>query len=103
MTAATIEGVKSIPSIPGRDEQYLSVNLALVPLPEVVKVAEDLGFDTELVQITYPIGGSEIHALLWSGSTNESPNDLNQRIDALADRIPTKAIRLVRGTWSKAA
>ncbi len=103
MTAATIEGIKTIPAIPGKGEQYLSVNLAMVGLPDVVEVAKDLGFSTELVQIPYPIGGSEIHALLWSGRINEAPNDMTKRIDALAMRVPTASIRSARGAWTQAA
>ncbi len=103
MTTATIEGIKTIPAIPGKGEQYLSVNLAHVRLLDVVKVAEELRLGSDLVQIVYPIGSSEIHALLWAGQINDAPRDLNERIDALADRVPTAAIRSVRGTWTQAA
>jgi putative effector of murein hydrolase LrgA (UPF0299 family) len=103
MTTATIEGIKTIPAIPRQGEQSLSVNLALVSLPEVVKVSAELGFTAELVQITYPVGSSEIHALLWTGSINEAATDMSQRIDALAKRMPTAAIRSVRGAWTQAS
>ena len=103
MTVATIEGIKTIPALPHKGEQYLSVNLALVSLPELVTVATELGFTTELVQIAYPVGASEIHALLWGGMMNDVPFDINQRIDTLAGRIPTASIRSVRGTWTQAA
>lgn len=103
MTTATIEGIKTIPAVPGREEQYLSVNLALVSLPDVVRIAAELGFSTELVQIAYPIGGNEIHALLWAGRIKDAPENMNQRIDALAGSVPTAAIRSVRGAWTQTA
>lgn len=103
MTTATIEGIKTIPAIPGKGEQYLSVNLAIVKLADVVRVAEDLGFSSDLVQIIYPIGGSEIHALLWGGRMSDAPGDMNDRIDELAVRVPTAAIRSVRGAWTQVA
>jgi hypothetical protein len=103
MATTTIEGIKTIPALPSKGEQYLSVNLALVGLPDVVQVATELGFTSELVQIVYPVGGSEIHALLWEGMMNDAPTDMNVRIDTLADRLNTAAIRSVRGSWTQQA
>jgi hypothetical protein len=100
--AATLEGIKTIPTIPRKGEQYLSVNLALVSLPELVTVAQSLGFKTEVVQI-HQRSGTEVHALLWEGMMTDAAADLNERIDALADRIDTKSIRSVRGGWSQQA
>ena len=100
--AATLEGIKTIPTIPRKGEQYLSVNLALVSLPELVTVAQSLGFKTEVVQI-HQRSGTEVHALLWEGMITEAETDLNERINALADHIDTKAIRSVRGGWTQQA
>jgi len=99
---ATLEGIKTIPTIPRPGEQYLSVNLALVSLPELVAIAQSLGFTVEVVQI-HQRTGTEVHALLWSGLMSEAAADLNQRIDLLADFVNTKAIRSVRGGWTQQA
>ena len=99
---ATLEGIKTIPTIPRQGEQYLSVNLALVELPELVTITQSLGFKTEVVQI-HLRSGTEVHALLWEGMMSGAAADLNERIDALADRVNTKAIRSVRGGWTQQA
>jgi hypothetical protein len=68
----------------------ISTNLALVSLPEVAKIA-------------YPRGKTEIHALLWSVVMADTPADMNDRIDALAEQVDIQAIWSVRGAWTGAA
>jgi hypothetical protein len=99
MTTATIQGIKSIPSIPRKGEHYLSVNLAIVDPAEVWEIAKALGFKPQLVQITNRFG-IEIHALLFFEQREGEPlgwTDLDNKIDELADRIDTRAIRHVYG------
>lgn len=102
MAIATIEGIRTLSYIPRQGWQFLSVNLALVPLIEMSELAKQLGFKLELVQIPAR-SGVQIHALLWEGAIADAPSDLEQRIDALADLINTDAIRSARGAWTKAA
>lgn len=94
-----IQGIKSIPYIPKKGEHYLSVNLALVDLTQLGEIAKELGFKPELVQITGRFG-IEIHALLFSEQTDGEPlgwTELDDKIDALADRIDNQAIHHVYG------
>lgn len=102
MTTATIEGIRTLSYIPKQGHQFLSVNLALVPLEEISGIAKQLGFKLELVQIPSRVD-VEIHALLWEGAIADAPSDMNDRIDALADLINTDAIRSARGAWTKVA
>lgn len=102
MTTATIEGVRTLSYIPHKGCQFLSVNLALVDLVEISEIAKELGFKPELVQIPSR-SGIQVHALLWEGKTSDAPADLEERIDALADRINPDAIRAPRSTWTDAA
>jgi hypothetical protein len=102
MTAtATIQGIKTLTYPPARGEHYLSVNLALVNPAEVWEVSKALGLEPELVQIANRSGTNiEIHALLYHEQTNGDPlcvPELDAKIDLLADRINTDAIRHVYG------
>ena len=92
MTTATIEGIRTLSYIPTRGKRFLSVNLALVDLAEIGDIAKELGFKLELVQIPCQ-SGTQIHALLWEGAIADTPPNLDERIDILADRINTDAIR----------
>lgn len=102
MATATIEGVHTISYIPQKGYQFLSVNLALVDLVAISEIAQELEFKPELVQIPSRTG-VQVHALLWEGKTSDAPADLEDRIDALADRINPDAIRAPRSTWTDAA
>lgn len=99
MTTATIEGVRTLSYIPARGRRFLSVNLALVDLAEMGNITKELGFKLELVQIASR-SGVQIHALLWEGEIAETPLDMDERIDTLADRINTDAIRYATGAWT---
>ncbi|KYC39579.1 hypothetical protein WA1_03885 [Scytonema hofmannii PCC 7110] len=102
MTAAlksTIEGIKTLSGIPEQGKRFLSVNLALVDVAELMDIAKELGFKPELVQmpcLTY----IEIHALLWHGLIADTPEDLEEKFDELALRINADAIRYATGRWS---
>lgn len=102
MATATIEGIRTLSYIPKQGQQFLSANLALVELAEISDIAKELGFKRELVQIPSR-SGIQIHALLWEGAIVDAPKDMNDRIDALADRINPDAIRSARGVWTQAA
>jgi hypothetical protein len=102
MTAAIIEGLKTIAAIPARGEQSLSVNLALVDFTELAAIALELQFKPELVQIPYRFG-TQIHALLWQGKIDDAPADLEARIETLSEHITPDAIRSVRGRWTQVA
>jgi hypothetical protein len=92
MATATIEAISTIPVIPVRGQRYLSVNVGVVPLSSVVKAASELGFTTNLVRISYRLG-TELHVLLWQGSIADTPSDLDERIDRLADIVDPSTIR----------
>lgn len=102
MATATIKGIRTLSYIPKKGWQFLSVNLALVPLEEISQIAKQLDFKAELVQIPSRVD-VELHALLWEGAIADAPSDMNDRIDQLADMVNPAAIRSVRGAWTKAA
>ena len=99
MSTATLESIKNIPYRPAQGRRFLSVNLALVNLTEVAEVAKELGFKPELIRIESK-SGTQIHALLWEGAISETPPDMENRVDTLADRINTDAIRYATGAWT---
>jgi hypothetical protein len=102
MTAATLESVKTLSYIPAKGQRFLSVNLALVDLTQITEIAKELGFKPELVQIQGR-SGTQVHALLWQGSIDATPADMDERVDALADRVNTDAIRYATGAWTHQA
>lgn len=99
MTTSAIKGIKSISYIPNKGDHYLFVNLAVIDGAEVWEIAKELGFKPQLVQIAHRFG-LEIHALLFLEQRDGAPlgwTDLDNKIDALADRIDPRAIRHVYG------
>lgn len=99
MTTFPIKGIQSIPYIPNKGDHYLSVNLAIVDPAQVWEIAKELGFKPQLVQIAHRFG-IEIHALLFFEQLDGEPlgwTDLDNKIDELAERIDTCAIRYVYG------
>jgi len=99
VTTATIQGIKQLSYPPVKGEHYLSVNLALADPAEVWEVAKNLNFKPELVQISSK-SGIEIHALLFHEQTSGEPMNtptLDVKIDQIADRISTSAIRHTYG------
>lgn len=102
MTTAPIEGIRTLSYIPVQGQRFLSVNLALVDLKEIGALATDLGFKLELVQIPSK-SGIQVHALLWEGAMTETPTDLDDRVDTLADRVNPDAIRYAAGGWTHRA
>jgi hypothetical protein len=94
----TIEGIKTIRGIPEQGKRFLSVNLALVDVIELMDIVKELGFKPELVQIQY-LTHTEIHALLWYGAIADTPSNLEARFDELALRINADAIRYATGGW----
>lgn len=99
MTTATIEGIKTLFPIPAKGKRFLSVNLALVDFIELSDIARELDFKPELVQISYR-SVTQVHALLWHGEIADTPSDIDERVDALADRINPDAIRYTTGAWT---
>jgi hypothetical protein len=95
---STIEGIKILGAIPEKGKRFLSVNLALVDVAELMDIAKELNFKPELVQMQYP-KRTEIHALLWYGAIIDTPPDLEERVDELANRVNTGAIRYATGGW----
>jgi hypothetical protein len=102
MTTATIEGIRTLSYIPAQGRRFLSVNLALVDLKEVSTLATEMDFKLELVQIPSK-SGVQVHALLWEGAIGDTPSDLDDRVDTLADRINPDAIRYAAGGWTHRA
>ena len=102
MTAATLESIKTFPYRPVQGRRFLSVNLALVDLTEITEFAKELGFKPELVKIQGK-SGTQVHALLWEGAISDTPADMDKKLDYLADRINTDAIRYATGAWTHAA
>jgi hypothetical protein len=84
--------MRTIPIIPEKETRCLSLNLALVPLQQAIALAERLNFDPELVRIVYK-EHTEYHLLLWQGAIGDTPSDLDDRIDAIADEVAPRAIR----------
>ena len=95
---STIDGIKILGAIPEKGKRFLSVNLALVDVVELMDIAKELGFKPELVQMQYSTH-TQIHALLWHGAIIDTPPNLEARVDELATRINTDAIRYATGGW----
>jgi hypothetical protein len=95
---STIEGIKILGSIPEQGKRFLSVNLADLDVAELMDIAKELGFKPELAQMQYA-KHTEIHALFWHGAIKDTPPDLEARVDELAIRINTDAIRYATGGW----
>ncbi|GAA6618648.1 hypothetical protein [Scytonema sp. NUACC26] len=95
---STIEGIKTLRGVPEQGKRFLSVNLALVDLRELIDIAKELGFKPELVQMPC-LTHIEIHALLWHGLIADTPEDLEEKCDELALRINPDAIRYATGGW----
>jgi hypothetical protein len=103
MTGATIEEVRTLSYIPVKGQRFLSVNLAMVDLVEIGNIAKDLGFKMELVKIPSR-SGTQIHALLWEGAISDTPADMDNLVDTLAERIENPdAIRYAAGAWTHKA
>jgi hypothetical protein len=102
MTAATLEHIKTFPYRPAKGRRFLSVNLALVDLTELTEIAAHLGFKPALIQIQGR-SGTQVHALLWEGEIADTPSDMDEKVDYLADRINTDAIRYSTGAWTHKA
>lgn len=81
---ASLEGIRSIPYIPVKGTRILSINLALVDHAEVISVVSRLGFKPEIIQVARR-KKTELHALLWQGVIENTPHDLEEKVDALAD------------------
>lgn len=100
MSATIIEGIKTLFPIPEQGQRFLSVNLALVDLADLSDAAKALGFKPELVQIPYR-SGIQVHALLWQGTIADTPPNMDERVDSLADLINPDAICYAAGTWTR--
>ena len=96
----TLEGIKTIPFIPSKGTRILSINLALVNHAEVIRLAVELGFKPEIIQVARR-RSTELHALLWQGAIEDTPSDMDEKVDALADQINTDAIRYAAGAWTQ--
>jgi hypothetical protein len=96
---STIEGIKTLRGIPEQGKRFLSVNLALVDITELMDIAKELKFQPELVQIPC-LTHTQIHALLWDGLIEDTPSDLEAKYDELATRINPDAIRYATGRWT---
>jgi hypothetical protein len=64
LTLTKIEGIQTLKGIPEQGKRFLSVNLALVDVAELMDIAKELGFKPQLVQMPC-VTHIEIHALLW--------------------------------------
>ena len=89
---------KTIPGKPKQGISYLSINLDIVGQDRAFEVAAELGFIPDVVQLTYPSGHTETHALLWSGPIDETPVDLEEKFFQLANLIEGRAIRYASGS-----
>jgi hypothetical protein len=92
----TITGIRTFRGIPAQGMRYLSVNLARVDIGELSEIAKALDFKIELVQMPMK-EDSQLHALLWHGAIASAPADLDDRYDALCDRIDPGAVRYASG------
>jgi len=98
-TIETIKGLRTIRYIPKPGEHQLSVNLGLADAATVFEFATEIGAKPEIVQIPTD-SGVEIHALLVHEQMGHSPlgeSELSDKLDALAGRINSDAIRHVYG------
>ena len=83
---------------PEGDSNFLSINLGVIPFRDAMAAATSLGFQPELVQM--PVlnpSGVQIHLLLWQGAIADTPDDLEEKFDALAELIDDQAIRYATG------
>jgi hypothetical protein len=91
-----ITGIRTFRGIPEKGMRFLSVNLAMVDVAELMDIAKKLGFKPELVQMPMK-DHTQIHALLWHGSIAQTPADLEDRFDELSELIDSRAIRYASG------
>lgn len=94
--APPVAGLRVLKSIPEQGMCYLSVNLALADSAEVFAIAQQLGFQPELIQMPMK-DHTQIHALLWSGPIDQVPPGLDDQFDQLNDVINPLAIRYASG------
>ncbi len=91
-----ITGIRTFRSIPEKGMRFLSVNLSMVDVTELMEIAKRLGFKPELVQMPMK-DHTQLHALLWHGPIETTPADLEERYDELTDLVDSGAVRYASG------
>jgi hypothetical protein len=91
-----VNGLKTFRGIPEPGMRFLSVNVAMVDIAELMDIAKRLGFKPELVQMPMK-DHVQIHALLWHGPIDQAPADLEDKFDELSELIDPRAIRYASG------
>ncbi len=99
MTVATAKKIKTISALPAKGKRFLSVNLSMVDVGDLWQVARGMGLSPELVQLSFSADLTEIHALLWQGTIEETPANLEQIFDDLCEQFPADAIWYPAGAW----
>jgi hypothetical protein len=90
--------VKTFSFIPKPGERIFSVNLAMEDVGQLWPRFQAMGFDPEVVQLTWPHSTvSETHALLWQGPQSSAPADLEEKYDQLSEEINPDAIYYALG------
>lgn len=96
-----VEGLRTLRSRPYPGRRFLSVNLGKVSWMDATTAAISLGFQPELVQMPLA-SGLQIHLLLWEGAIADTPQDLEDKFDQLAEQLDSNAIRYATGAWTYA-
>ncbi|MEX0268359.1 hypothetical protein AB3R30_04390 [Leptolyngbyaceae cyanobacterium UHCC 1019] len=100
---ATVKDLRTIRYIPKPGEHQLSINLGLADAATVLDFARETGLEFEAVQIPTR-QGIEIHALLLCQQSESLPfgSDLSDKLDELATKVSSAAIRHVYGRFKTA-
>lgn len=98
MATTTVRDLRTVRYAPSPGVHQLSINLGLADAATVFEFAHENGLRFEIVQIP-TTQGIEIHALLLSEQVESSPfgSELSDKLDELATRINSVAIRHVYG------
>jgi hypothetical protein len=99
MTVATDRVVRTMSAIPAPGQRYLSINLAMVDVEKVWQMARRWGLEPQLMQLRYPSGGTEVHAMLWQGAIEAVPEMLEEWFDELSAQFPWDAVWSPTGGW----
>lgn len=99
MAVATVQGIRSFNPIPAQGRRFLSLDISKADLFAVVSICRQLGFTLSMVQMQTR-SGIQVHALLWEGAIEDTPDDMDTKIDELSEAIDPDAIRYATGAWT---
>ena len=100
---ATLKELKTVPFVPPKGHRQLSINLEVVGISEARRIADALQLEAEIVEVKLRGDKSELHAMLWQGPVEETPENIDSMLLWLGDNANTDAIRYVTGHGIKRA